>query len=230
MHRFLLSVILLLSSVAVLAQQTSSSTAALLEKKPSRNPDLEGIVLTYHADFLRGFPASPANFREGRSGGVTIAFFANQRLGKSRFSFAEGVGISTRHYFSNIQDWTVAGTFYPDSPEVKNKHMVTTIDLPLEFRFTTREKGNLKPFKMVVGFNFGYVIGFRHKRTLGNVVNITSGDASNRTVNPWRPAFTARIGYHRMAISGYYGITELFGDGAAYRNIRPWSVGISLTL
>ncbi len=211
--------------------QAQSSASQMLQKKPARNADLEGIVLTYHADFLAGLPGSPVKYREGRSGGATLSVFANQRLGKnSRWSIAEGLGISTRHYFSNIQDWTISGVFYPDSPAVKNKHVITTLDLPLELRYTTRERGNLKAFKFVVGFNFGYVISYRHKRVLGRLVDISSGDASNLALNDWRPALTARLGYHRMAVSGYYGLTDLFGSMAAYRGIRPWSVGLSLTL
>jgi len=207
-----------------LAQETAA-------KKPSRNPELEGIILTYHADFLKGLPGSPVDFQEGRSGGISGSVLGNLKFNpESRWSLAAGLGISNRHYFSNIQDWTVATGIYPDTVTIKNKHVVTTLELPVELRYTTRQQGNLKPFKFVVGFNFGYVIGFRHKWVQGRLVNIVSGDASNLALNDWRPGITGRIGYHRIAISGYYGLTELFGASAVYRGVRPWSVGLSLTL
>jgi len=201
-------------------------------KKPSRNPELEGIVLTYHADFLQGLPGAPVNYRAGRSGGFSLSFLGNLKFSpESKWSVAAGLGMSSRHYFSNIQDWTLANSLYADSLGIKNKHVVTTLELPVELRYTTRQNGKLKPFKFVAGFNFGYVIGFRHKWVQGRLVNIVSGDASNQALNDWRPGLTGRIGYHRVAISGYYGLTELFGAGApAYRNVRPWSVGLSLTL
>lgn len=208
----------------VQAQQT-------VGKKPSRNPELEGIVLTYHADFLQGLPASQVAFQAGRSGGVSLSFLGNLKLSpQSGWSLAAGLGISNRHYFTNIRDWTVAGGLYPDSITIKNKHVVTTLELPVEIRYTTRQNGNIRPFKFVAGFNFGYVIGFRHKWVQGRLVNIVSGDASNLALNDWRPGLTARIGYHRVAVSGYYGLTDLFGATAIYQGVRPWSVGLSLTL
>lgn len=211
-------------ALGLCAQQTSV-------KKPSRNPELEGIVLTYHADFLQGLPSSPVDFREWRSGGVSLSFLGNLKLGnQSRWSLAAGLGIANRHYFTNILDWTVAGSLTPDTVVIKNKHVVTTLELPVEFRFTTRQNGKVKPFKFVAGFNFGYVIGFRHKWVEGSLVNIISGDASNFALIDWRPGLTARVGYHRMAISGYYGLTDLFGQTAVYQGVRPWSIGLSLTL
>jgi hypothetical protein len=171
-------------------------------------------------------------YRAGRSGGVSLSVLGNLKLNStSRWSLAAGLGISNRHYFTNIQDWTQTAAFYPDSLQIKNKHAVTTLELPMEIRYTTRQQGNLQPFKFVAGFNFGYVIGFRHKWVQGRLVNIVSGDASNQALNDWRPGLTGRIGYHRVAISGYYGLTDLFGASAVdYQSIRPWSVGFSLTL
>ncbi len=206
-------------------------TQQVVEKKPSRNPELEGIILTYHADFLQGLPGAPVDFKEGRSGGLSLSILGNLKFGpQSNWSLAAGLGMSNRHYFTNIQDWTVTNGLYPDTTSFKNKHVVTTLELPVEIRFTTKPKGNLKPFKFVAGFNFGYVIGFRHKWVQGRLVNIVSGDASNLALIDWRPGLNGRIGYHRMAVSGYYGLTELFGGSAVYRNVRPWSVGLSLTL
>lgn len=213
----------------VVAQQENSPKK--LSKKPSRNPELEGIVFTVHNDFLNNLPGNPVKFRAGRSSGVTLSILGNQKFNpESRWSVAAGLGISSRHYFSNIQDWTVAGALYPDSPAVKNKHIITTLDLPLELRFSTREKGKIKPFKFVAGFNVGYVIGYRHKRSIGQLMNITSGDNSNRALIDWRPALIGRVGYHRIGISGYFGLTDLFGPTSVYQGVRPWSVGLSLLL
>lgn len=221
-------VLLLLMNIWLLnsgfAQQSST-------KKPSRNPELEGIILTYHTDFLQGLPGAPVKYRAGRSGGVSLSVLGNLKFKpESSWSLAAGLGISNRHYFTNIQDWTQANGLYPDTAVDKNKHVVTTLELPVEIRYTTKPQGGLKPFKFVAGFNFGYVIGFRHKWVQGRLVNIVSGDASNGALNDWRPGLTARIGYHRMAVSGYYGLTELFSGAAVYRGVRPWSVGLSLTL
>ncbi len=200
-------------------------------KKPSRNPELEGIVLTTHADFLKGLPGNPVDFREGRSAGISLNVLGNLKFqAQGPWSLAAGLGISNRHYFTNIRDWTQLNGIYPDSLGIKNKHVVTTLELPVEIRYTTRQQGKFKPFKFVAGFNFGYVIGFRHKWVQGRLVNIVSGDASNLALNDWRPGLTARIGYHRMAVSGYYGLTELFSGAAVYRRVYPWSVGLSLTL
>lgn len=202
--------------------------AAQQSKKPSRNADLEGIVLTYQMDFLRGFAGAPVQLRQLRSGGFSFTFYFNQKFGQSKFSYAAGAGLSARNYFSNLRDWQT-GAVWPDSPEVKNKHVFTTFELvPLELRYTTRVGASGKTFKVSAGLNVGYTNSLSRKSVLGSLMEKYKGRADMLDLDPWRTAVIARVGYHRLGLSAYYGLNDWFKTNAI--NGRPWSLGVSLLL
>lgn len=206
----------------------SSSPTASNPKKPSRNADLEGIVLTYQMDFLRGFAGAPVQLRQLRSGGFSFTFYFNQKFGQSKFSYAAGAGLSARNYFSNLRDWQT-GAVWPDSPEVKNKHVFTTFELvPLELRYTTRVGASGKTFKLSAGLNVGYTNSLSRKSVLGSLMEKYKGRADMLDLDPWRTAVIARVGYHRLGLSAYYGLNDWFKTNAI--NGRPWSLGVSLLL
>ncbi|MDP2187281.1 MAG: hypothetical protein Q8J69_01235 [Sphingobacteriaceae bacterium] len=211
---------------------TSADIAALPRaagpKKPSRNADLEGIVLTYQMDFLRGFAGAPVQLRQLRSGGFSFTFYFNQKFGQSKFSYAAGAGLSARNYFSNLRDWQT-GAVWPDSPEVKNKHVFTTYELvPLELRYTTRVGASGKTFKISAGVNVGYTGSLSRKSELGSLMEKYKGRSDMLDLDPWRAAVIARMGYHRLGISMYYGLNDWFKTNPI--NGRPWSLGVSLLL
>lgn len=205
-----------------------SSSLGTVRKKPSRNADLEGIVLTYQMDFLRGFAGAPVQLRQLRSGGFSFTFYFNQKFGQSKFSYAAGAGLSARNYFSNLRDWQT-GAVWPDSPEVKNKHVFTTYELvPLELRYTTRVGSSGKTFKVSAGLNVGYTGSLSRKSVLGSLMEKYKGRTDMIDLNPWRAAVIGRVGYHRMGLSVYYGLNNWFESNAI--NGKPWSLGVSLLL
>lgn len=205
-----------------------NGSSAPAPKKPSRNADLEGIVLTYQMDFLRGFAGAPVQLRQLRSGGFSFTVYFNQKFGHSKFSYAAGAGLSARNYFSNLRDWQT-GAVWPDSPEVKNKHVFTTYELvPLELRYTTRVGKTGKTFKVSAGFNVGYTGSLSRKSVLGSLMEKYKGRTDMIDLDPWRTAIIGRVGYHRFGISAYYGLNDWFRTNAV--NARPWSLGVSLLL
>lgn len=214
---------------SVLAQEESSlQSTELLKKKPTRNPDLEGLVLTYQMDFLRGFPGAPYSYRQLRSGGFSFTIYFNQRFGKSNWSYAAGAGLSSRNYFTNLNNWKT-GAVWPDSPEVKNKFVFTTYEVvPLEIRYTTRPRGNKKSLKLSAGLNIGYTASLGSKSVLGSLTQKFKGREDMLDLQPWRYALIARAGYHRLGISWYYGLNDWFVSNPI--NGRPMSVGVSLLL
>lgn len=197
-------------------------------KKTSRNANLEGVVLTYQMDFLRGLAGAPVQLRQLRSGGFSVTIYFNQKLGKSKFSYAAGAGLSARNYFSNLRDWQT-GAVWPDSPEVKNKHVFTTYEVvPFELRYTQRLGNSNKSLKVSAGLNVGYTASLSSKSELGSLTEKYKGRADLLDLNPWRTAVIGRVGYHRLGLSVYYGLNDWFRTNAI--NGRPWSVGMSLLL
>lgn len=229
MRMFLCLILGILLGTNALAQEESSlQSTELLKKKPTRNPDLEGLVLTYQMDFLRGFPAAPYSYNQLRSGGFSFTIYFNQRFGKSNWSYAAGAGLSSRNYFTNLINWKT-GTVWPDSPEVKNKFVFTTYEVvPLEFRYTTKPRGNRKSLKIAAGLNVGYTGSLGSKSVLGSLTQKFQGREDMLDVQPWRYAFIARAGYHRLGLSFYYGLNDWFVTNPI--NGRPMSLGLSLLL
>lgn len=229
----LLFLALLLSSGALdtSAQESGEElkSAELLRKKPSRNPDLEGLVLTYHMDFLRGLPGGDVSLNQLRSGGFSFLFYWNQRFGKSNFSYAAGLGLSSRNYFSNILNWA-DGSVWADSLNVeKNKHVFTTYELvPIELRFSSRPTARFKSFKLSSGFAVGYTGSLGSKTVRGRLIEKYKGRPDMLDLDPWRLGIVARVGYHRLGLSLYYGLNDWFRTNQV--NAKPMSVGLTLML
>jgi hypothetical protein len=225
--------IFILLCTPALTDAAKAQSADLLNdkqaKKPSRYPELEGVVLTYQMDFLRGFPGAPYQYRQLRSGGFSFAFYVNERLGTSRFSYAAGIGLSSRNYFTNLKNWK-SGDIWPDSPAVKNKFVFTTYEvIPVEIRFTARNGSNqLKAFKASAGLNVGYTGSLGTKSVLGSFTQKFKGREDLLDLNPWRIGLQGRLGYHRLGISVYYGLNNWFQTNVI--NGSPASLGLSLLL
>ncbi|MFN3529477.1 MAG: hypothetical protein ACK417_06105 [Bacteroidia bacterium] len=231
--RFLFFLFFLICGAVAAQESDGLESAELLKKKPSRNPDLEGLVLTYQMDFLRGFPGDPVQYRQLRSGGFSFTIYFNQRFGKSNYSFAAGLGLSSRNYFTNLRRWDLdpnnPNAVWPDSPAVKNKFVFTTYELvPVEFRYSSKPRGKLKSFKASTGINVGYTGSLGSKSVLGSLTQKFKGRDDMLDLDPWRLAIIGRIGYHRLGLSFYYGLNEWFRTNPV--NGRPMSVGLTLML
>lgn len=229
----LLSLALLLSFGAFdthAQEQTEPlQSTELLRKKPSRNPDLEGLVLTYQMDFLRGLPEGGIAVNQLRSGGFSFMFYWNQRFGKSNFSYAAGLGLSSRNYFNNLRNWS-DGTVWADSLNVdKNKYVFTTYELvPVELRFSSRPTAKLKSFKVSTGLSVGYTAAIGSKTVRGRLIEKYKGTSDLLDLDPLRLGIVARVGYHRLGLSLYYGLNDWFNTNQV--NAKPMSVGVTLML
>lgn len=230
--RFLsLALLLSFGAIDIFAQAPSEElkSTELLRKKPSRNPDLEGLVLTYQVDFLRGLQVGDVQLNPFRSGGFSFMFYWNQRFGKSNFSYAAGLGLSSRNYFNNIRNWA-DGTIWADSLNVeKNKYVFTTYELvPIEIRFSSRPSAKLKSFKVSTGLSIGYTGALGSKTVRGRFVEKYKGTSDLLDLDPLRFGLVARVGYHRLGVSLYYGLNDWFRTNAV--NAKPMSIGLTLML
>lgn len=158
-------------------------------------------------------------------------FFVDHNFGQGIFSFAWGLGISADNVHSNailtretdedgqLGEQTLQA--YPDSYDYeKNKFVTTYLELPLELRVITRGRS---PFKMAVGFRFGYLLG-DHQKIIDDEGKRKYYDFDH--VTAWRYGLSARIGVGKFGFTGFYSLTPLIEKGKGTQ-VTPISAGIS---
>jgi hypothetical protein len=124
-----------------------------------------------------------------------------------------------------------------DSVNHFKKFKLTTmfLEAPVELRYSTDPENNNSAFKMALGVKVGTLLKAYNKgKTLqdknGNTVNsYIQKENSKKFINSTRLAVTARIGIGIFGLYGAYQITSFLKDGAGPTEIRPYSIGLSLS-
>ena len=155
-------------------------------------------------------------------------------LGKSRFSFAPGLGISASWVKNNSEiienDTTVSGSFFqPVEGEFKRNSLMTVFfDVPLEFRYRSNPGDNNKGFKLGVGVINSVRMG-------GHTKINREVDGNKKVIKEYKFEDLARfrfgpnvrIGYGAFNLFFFYSVTSMFKrDGGP--DIRPYSVGFTI--
>ena len=117
------------------------------------------------------------------------------------------------------------------------KFKLTTmfLEAPVELRYSSNPEKNNSAFKMALGVKVGTLLKAYNKgKTLqdknGNTVNAyIQKENSKKFINSTRLAATARIGIGIFSLYGAYQITSFLKDGAGPTEIRPYSIGLSLS-
>jgi hypothetical protein len=216
----------LLFSAAVVAgfsQTTTSST-----KKTGR-PDIPGtFVLEYGFTRDIGGPSNYSLFLWG-SRTVNVYYQYDLRLFKSKFSIVPGIGLSLERYsFKNFRtfhfnekrdslfllrtgetDKVIFDTLF-----VKKSRLVTNyIDLPIEFRYTSKPDDPARAFKLGVGARVGYLFdSFTKLKYHQDGENKTLKDKQNYFLTQFRYGVFAKVGFGNFALFGYYNLNNLFQD------------------
>ena len=178
---------------------------------------------------------APANIRFDFGYGASFQLMYDYQFQAKVLSGAIGIAYSNDNYYNNgyISHYdTINGdytTFYPfgdlDSAVKRNKYVTNYLDIPVELRF--RSKPNIKghSWKASLGFRVGFRLG-SHTRTTTDKgrYEIYNHDSLRRL----RYGITARVGYGRVGLVYYYGITRLFDDNRGHELI-PWSLGLTIS-
>lgn len=224
--KFLFSVVLSLSLFSAYAQQ----------EYPGAQPDLPGtLVLDFGSNFLQDAPEN-MNLKIFGSRGIDIYYLYAIPFGESRFSFHPGIGFGFEKY-SFSRNVTVSDTdstqiieLDEDIYQVVDKTQLAThyIDIPLEFRFYTKE--NYRGFMVAIGGKAGRLID-SYTKIKFEQDGETKTDKYKReyNLNPWRYGLQARLGFRGFNLVGYYGLSDLFrkGEGPQTNNFK---VGLSIAL
>jgi len=219
--------------------QTEPDTTITDFTKPDKLKKEDLIIIEAYTDIWQNTPAVLKTKTLNR--GYNFYFLNDNPLGKSNFSIAYGIGVSAQNMYSNCMPFEVLDTagaatgktefiMIPDNIKYsKNKLTLFYADIPVEFRFRTMNaKDN---FKIAIGFKAGYLVQ-SHTKYKGDRLDNIAGTIKYKVfdipnIEKLRYGVTARIGFGRYNISGYYSLTTLFGSGVG-PEMFPISVGIAV--
>ncbi len=159
-----------------------------------------------------------------------------------KFSLGIGVGIGTSNitFKKAIVDLKAAGALLPfsaaDSTNHFKKYKLSTgyVEVPLEFRYSSKPLEPNKSFKIALGAKIGTIINAHTKgKTLqdknnNTLNNYTLKESSKRLINGTRFMGTARVGYGIISLFVAYQLSNVLKDGAG-PNMHLYQVGITLS-
>lgn len=159
-----------------------------------------------------------------------------------KMSVGLGIGVGSSNIFFNKKyvDLKSTTTQLPfrkvDSANHFKKFKLTTIFLeaPIELRYSSNPESN-KSFKVALGVKVGTLLtAYTKGKTLqdknGNTINpYIQKESSKKFINSTRLAATARIGYGIFSLYGAYQVTSFLKDVAGRTEIKPYSIGITLS-
>jgi hypothetical protein len=268
MKKALLTALCLLTILPLFAQEDIDERKPPKTAPLARLEQADRILVDIFTDIWMNTPGDSVMSLQAIQRGANINVLRDFPLGESNFSFAVGLGVSCHNLYSNawpvresVQDTNSALGYVftgktvfqklPDSAQTfsgsmmdvdykNNKLALVYIDLPLEFRFRTKNQG--QKFKVALGFKVGYLLS-SHTKYRGddvslNYINNSWGLVSEETVKTktykvpnlesYRMGPTLRIGWGWVNVSAYYSLTKLFKKGKGYE-MYPISVGLTIT-
>lgn len=237
MKRFLLLFLCSILALGAYAQDTTS-TPDKVKEKVAQTGSRDRIVVEVGFDHWHQADGKHTDVKWfSRSYG--FYFMYDLLLGKSRFSFAPGVGFGISNVFtsSGLVEDSVGTRFAPHleasgvaEDDVKKHKLVTNfVDIPLELRFRAKPNSKNKSFKMAIGFKGGVLfdshtkLKFETDREKPRVVKVKNFVDLNR----FRYGPTFRIGYGAFNVFGFYNLGQLFKEEGP-QGIHPFTVGISI--
>jgi hypothetical protein len=229
---FMRGAVILAILVAVLGFTFSGISQVVNEKTKKKI----SIGVGLYTDIMMDVPAGIKAWAINR--GATIFGTYNVPFGKSDYSFAIGLGISSHNIFGNfIVNSTADSTWLfkiPDSISYKrSKITLVYAEIPLEFRFKSKSKVSVG-----IGFKAGLLVG-SFTKYIGDggfeTENYTLKDTGKQRVKFWgiknleqfTYGPTLRIGYKWANLTGYYMLSHLFTKNRG-PEMYPISVGFVL--
>ncbi len=158
-------------------------------------------------------------------------FMKDRAFAAGHMAIAYGLGMSFTNVNSNGSFAIANGNTHllqiPDTllPS-QNKLSTNFLEIPLELRFRTSPLHHGNRLKLAVGAKAGYLFQ-DHTKIEDGALKEKFYNTPN--LNNFRFAYTARIGYGKWSLMGYYGINSLIKKGKGDDQIIPFGVGIAFT-
>jgi hypothetical protein len=235
MLKRLFSLVLMSAAVSAFAQ-TDSTSSLNLPTTLNEDQSRDRFLISFHWDGWMGAPDSLKV--KGLSSGLGIHSLYDIPLGSDKVSFAIGAGFSWSNYYNNALFAYDSTTTYidplTDEDTIgydKNKFVISYFEVPVEFRFRTKENNSGNRFKVAVGFKGGYMLS-NHTKFVGEDYLTGSSDQIKykqyriKNVSTLQYGPTLRVGYGKVNIQAYYGLAGIFEDGKGPSG-TPLTVGVS---
>lgn len=242
MKKIVFVVISCLSFSMAFSQETKPATTNS-NKVTFTNRTGDHLMIQLSSDHLTGMPDSISSHQSGFSRGFNAYVMLNKPFkGSPKFSLAIGLGISTSNIsFKKMNvDLKAASGLLPftalDSANHFKKYKLATsyLEIPLEFRYTSKPNDPNKSVKAALGLKVGTLVNAHTKgKTLqdrnGTTLNaFVEKENSKRFLNTTHFMATARVGYGIFSLFGSYQLNKLLKDGTG-PDIKLYQIGITLS-
>jgi Outer membrane protein beta-barrel domain len=221
---------------------TSIIPSANKKIKLSNRPG-DHFMIQVSSDHWTAMPDSISSHQKGFSRGFNAYFMLDKPFRTSpKFSIGIGLGVSTSNIFfkrENI-DLKTASPLLPftavDSTNHFKKYKLATgfVEIPLEFRYTSKPLEPNKSFKAAIGVKIGALVNAHIKgKTLqdknnNTITSYTLKENNKRLINGTRFMATGRIGFGIFSLFGSYQLNNVLKDGAGPA-MQLYQVGLTLS-
>ena len=222
-----LSLLLIFASLNVSAQ--------MIEKKAMKVPGFaskqDRLIVNFNWDNWLD-ASSGVEIKGFRSRGFSFLIMNEKVFGEGNTAIGFGLGFSSQNVHSNTfptynEDKSITYLTPLTGDYDLNKLSVNYIDAALEFRLRTDENESRKRFKFTAGIKGGVLVQSHTKNDDDTVGKVKTYRIKN--LNSFQYGLTARIGYGRWGVSGYYSLVNLFETDKG-PDVVPVSIGLAYAL
>ena len=240
---FVIASCLLFSSA--FSQDTLTSTIPSSNSKKIKLANRPGdhLMIQLSSDHWTAMPDSISSHQKGFSRGFNAYFMLDKPFRTSpKFSIGIGLGVSTSNIFfkrENI-DLKTTSTLLPftalDSTNHFKKYKLATgfLEVPLEFRYSSKPLEPNKSFKIALGAKIGTLVNAHIKgkvlqdKNNNSITNYTLKENNKRLINGTRFMATGRIGYGIFSLFGNYQLNNILKDGAGPA-MHLYQIGLTIS-
>ncbi|MBC8046687.1 MAG: PorT family protein [Fimbriimonadaceae bacterium] len=237
------TVVLIILNAMLITAQVSTDTTIITKapvKDESRNTDRNRFIFNIHWD---GWLGAPDSLNVGAfSRGVGLHFFYDIPFSKvtdstAQFSFAPGIGYSCSNYNNKVQFIADSAGIVSIAPfdeaidPKRNKLVLNYLEIPIEFRLSTKKNERGNRFKFALGFKGAYMfsshityVGPESTSNLDEEIKYKQYRIKSLNTIQYGPTF--RFGYGNVNLEAYYGLGSIFEEGNGPTG-NPLVIGVS---
>ena len=238
MRKLSLIVLVLISCLPAFSQ-----TAKEKKNKEILNRSGDHIMIQLSSDHWLGAPDTVTSHIKGIARGLNAYVMYDKKFkADPRFSIAGGLGVSTSNIYFKKMDVDIAATkttlpfTKTDSVDNYKKFKLSTafLEIPIEFRFSSKPETPGKSVKVALGIKIGTMLNAHTKAKIlrtasGSVLSNAIDKVSTKSYfNTTRIAATARVGYGNFSLFGSYSLTTMFKTGVA-ADVKLLQVGLTIS-